>query len=159
MAEGRRLALVAGFAAGKSEDMILTELLPRENPMPKKTAQMATSPKKRASILPVPRVISVSCEVAVVIFTLSLPRQSYCRWTRLSFLRGLMQLLRRVLPIVSAFRKKSPREQGKLRWCSFPLRFRSGFADSATGCSPVRWTAVGRHPLGAALRKIHLRHE
>src|SRR5580704_8180648 len=36
MAEGRRLALVAGFAAGKSEDMILTELLPRENPMPKK---------------------------------------------------------------------------------------------------------------------------
>src|SRR3979490_1654494 len=71
-AEGRRLALVVvGVAAGKSEDMILTELLPNEKPMPKKTAQTATSPKNRASILPVPSVISVSCDVAVVICTSS----------------------------------------------------------------------------------------
>src|SRR6202521_2011666 len=70
-AEGRRLALVVGVAAGKSGDMILTELLPRENPMPKKTAQSATSPKNRASILPVPSVISVSSDVAVAICTSS----------------------------------------------------------------------------------------
>src|ERR1700730_3189078 len=70
-AEGRRLALVAGVAAGETGDMILTELLPNEKPMPKKTAQTATSPKNRASILPVPSVISVSCDVAVVICTSS----------------------------------------------------------------------------------------
>src|ERR1700687_6233330 len=70
-AEGRRVALVAGGAAGKSGDIILTEVLPSENPMPKKTAQSATSPKNRASILPVPSVISVSCDVAVVICTSS----------------------------------------------------------------------------------------
>src|SRR6266568_9521869 len=37
-----------------------TEFLPSENPIPKKTAHRMTSPKNRASILPVPRVISVS---------------------------------------------------------------------------------------------------
>src|SRR5208282_4900657 len=71
-AEGRRLALVGAEAVeGRSGDVILTELLPSEKPRPKKTAQSATSPKKRASILPVPRVISVSCDVAVVICTSS----------------------------------------------------------------------------------------
>ena len=41
-------------------------LRPRENPKPKKSAQTITSAKKNTSSLPVPRVISVSCEVAMV---------------------------------------------------------------------------------------------
>ena len=59
-AEGRAPPVLTVVAAGRSGDAILTELLPRENPIPKKTAQSATSPKNRASILPVPSVISVS---------------------------------------------------------------------------------------------------
>src|ERR1700733_7035434 len=69
-AEGRT-ALVTVVADGRSRDAILTELLPRENPMPKKTAHSATSPKNNASILPVPSVISVSSDVAVAISTSS----------------------------------------------------------------------------------------
>jgi hypothetical protein len=68
-AEGRAPPVVTVVAAGRSGDAILTELLPSENPMPKKTAQSATSPKNRASIFPVPSVISVSSDVAFVIST------------------------------------------------------------------------------------------
>jgi hypothetical protein len=71
IAVGLSPAVGADAAAGRSGDAIRTELLPSENPMPKKTAQSATSPKNRASILPVPNVISVSCDVAVVICTSS----------------------------------------------------------------------------------------
>jgi hypothetical protein len=72
IAVGRSPTVGADVAADRSGDAILTELLPSEKPMPKKTAQSATSPKNRASILPVPSVISVSCDVAVVICTSSL---------------------------------------------------------------------------------------
>lgn len=45
---------------GNNSGPVFTELRPMEYPMPKKMAQRITSPKNRASILPVPRVISVS---------------------------------------------------------------------------------------------------
>ncbi len=41
-------------------------LLPREKPMPKKMAHSTTSPKNKASILPVPSVISVSSDFAIL---------------------------------------------------------------------------------------------
>jgi hypothetical protein len=57
--EGR--ALVDGTAANeKSSPAGLVELLPSVKPIPKNTAQSATSPKKNANIFPVPTVISVS---------------------------------------------------------------------------------------------------
>src|ERR1700730_268946 len=77
IAGGRTPAVGVEVEAESSGDAILTEVLPNENPIPKKTAQIATSPKNRASILPVPSVISVSCDVAVV---MCVPRRCYRRW-------------------------------------------------------------------------------
>jgi hypothetical protein len=45
---------------GSNSGVDFTEFLPMEKPIPKKTAHKITRPKNRASILPVPRVISVS---------------------------------------------------------------------------------------------------
>jgi hypothetical protein len=45
---------------GSNSGADLTEFLPMVKPMPKNIAHRITSPKKSASILPVPRVISVS---------------------------------------------------------------------------------------------------
>src|SRR5205814_4092132 len=58
LAEGR--VFPDGLGEGSSSGADLTELRPMENPMPKNTAHRITRPKKIASILPVPRVISVS---------------------------------------------------------------------------------------------------
>ena len=50
---------------GSSSALDFAEPCPTEYPRPKKVAQRITSPKNRASILPVPRVISVSSEYSV----------------------------------------------------------------------------------------------
>src|SRR5947207_8004383 len=50
---------------GSSSALDFDELRPMEYPMPKKVAHKTTSAKNRASILPVPRVISVSSEYSV----------------------------------------------------------------------------------------------
>ena len=62
-AEFRLAAGVRGddvLGEGSSSGADRTELLPMVKPMPKKMAHRITSPKNSASILPVPRVISVS---------------------------------------------------------------------------------------------------
>lgn len=64
--EGKIIGLFPeGFRAvwlgeGNSSGATLAELLPIEKPIPKNTAHRTTSPKNKASILLVPRVISVS---------------------------------------------------------------------------------------------------
>src|SRR5271154_3398573 len=67
-AEGRTFpAVVTVGGVTSAAEGLRPELLPSENPIAKNTAHSATSPKKRASILPVPKVISVSSDVAFVI--------------------------------------------------------------------------------------------
>jgi hypothetical protein len=58
LADGR--VLPEGPGDGSNSGADFTEFRPIENPMPKNTAHRITRPKKSASILPVPRVISVS---------------------------------------------------------------------------------------------------
>ena len=50
---------------GSSSALDFVEPWPMEYPRPKKVAQRMTSPKNKASILPIPRVISVSSEYSV----------------------------------------------------------------------------------------------
>jgi hypothetical protein len=59
-ADGR--TTVAGAPNGLLDTLALTTLvfLPSENPIAQKTAQTSTNVKNKASIRPVPRVISVS---------------------------------------------------------------------------------------------------
>src|SRR5882672_5201159 len=61
IAEGRRAGPVVVCAASLAARG-RTDPRPSEKPRPKKTPHSATRPKKSASILPVPSVISVSCE-------------------------------------------------------------------------------------------------
>ena len=61
-AVGRRLE---GPMAACAEPADGAEFLPSENPIPKNTAHSATNPKNRASIFPVPSVISVSSDAAM----------------------------------------------------------------------------------------------
>jgi hypothetical protein len=56
--------MVAGAAVGALSKLLAIAavvLLPSEKPIAKKKAQTRTKAKKRASMRPVPRVISVSC--------------------------------------------------------------------------------------------------
>jgi hypothetical protein len=55
---------VEGLGDGKSSGAVLTEFFPIEKPIPKNSAHRTTSPKNKASILPVPSVISVSSDAS-----------------------------------------------------------------------------------------------
>lgn len=69
-AEGRKVAGAVGAGTVASEvESFKTEFLPNENPKAKNTAHSVTSPKNKASSLPVPSVISVSSDVAAAIAT------------------------------------------------------------------------------------------
>src|SRR5579863_5045661 len=101
-AEGRTLAAaVTATGEASAAEGFSPEFLPSENPMEKKTAHSVTSPKNRANILPVPRVISVSSDFAVVIATSSLANS----W------------LRRQVSAPTGFggRRRNPLEPGRLQ--------------------------------------------
>src|ERR1051326_2467152 len=103
-----------------ADAIVGSDFLPSEYPSPKNRAQMPTSPKNSTSNFPVPKVISVSCDEAIV--------------QLLRAKRSLPPALPhpQTSPKTSEFPKKSPSALGKPPSYSSPRQSRSTSADSAT---------------------------
>src|ERR1700676_1828246 len=116
---------ICGEAAALAVVIAGSDFRPSEYPTAKNSAQTPTSPKNRTSNLPVPSVISVSCEEAMVQLQELLPRELLLL-TQSSALPP-----RPRLPTTSADPRKSPPAPEKSQSYFFPHQSPSESANSA----------------------------
>src|SRR5579872_2975872 len=109
-----------GTTAVLAEAIVGSDFLPSEYPSPKNRAQTPTSPKNSTSNFPVPNVISVSCDEAIV--------------QLLRAKRSLPPALPhpRPSPTTSEVPRRNPPARERPRSYSSPHQSRSTFAGNAT---------------------------
>src|ERR1035437_40462 len=119
---------VCGAVAALAVLIAGSDFRPREYPSAKNSAQIPTRPKNKTSSLPVPSVISVSCDAAIT----QPPAIFRARLAWLLFLtQSSLVQRRRLFPTTSAVPRRSPPEPGKSQSYFSPRQSRSESASSA----------------------------